>query len=45
MPVILAISKAEIGRISVQGQSREIVHKTPYPKYQSKLKKKKATGH
>jgi hypothetical protein len=32
VPVILATQKAEIRRIKVQGQPRQIVHKTPSPK-------------
>jgi hypothetical protein len=32
MPVILVIWKAEIGRIAVRGQPRQIVHETPSPK-------------
>jgi hypothetical protein len=31
-PVILAIWEAEIRRITVKGQSKRIVHKTPFPK-------------
>jgi hypothetical protein len=31
-PVILITLEAEIGRIMVQGQSRQIVCATPYPK-------------
>jgi hypothetical protein len=31
MPVILAAQEAEIGRIEVQSQSRQIVHETPPP--------------
>jgi hypothetical protein len=30
-PVILASWEAEIGRMAVQGQPRQIVHKTPSP--------------
>jgi hypothetical protein len=32
MPIILAIREAGIGRITVQGQPRQIIHKTPSPK-------------
>jgi hypothetical protein len=32
MSVILATWEAEIGRIMVQGQTREIVYETPSPK-------------
>jgi hypothetical protein len=32
MPVILDTWKAEIGKIAVQGQPRQIVHKTQFPK-------------
>jgi hypothetical protein len=35
MPVILAIQKAEIWRIAVQGQPGEIVWKTPISKITS----------
>jgi hypothetical protein len=32
MPVILATWETEIRKIAVQGQSRKIVHETPFPK-------------
>jgi hypothetical protein len=38
MPEILAIWEAEIGRNSVLGQSRKIIHKTQSPKMTGKKK-------
>jgi hypothetical protein len=35
MPVILAIQEAEIRRIAVRGQTRQIVHETPISKNSS----------
>jgi hypothetical protein len=32
MTIILATWEAEIGRIAVQGQLRQIVQETPFPK-------------
>jgi hypothetical protein len=32
MPIILATWEADIGKTEVQGQLRQIVHKTPIPK-------------
>jgi hypothetical protein len=42
MVVILATWQTEIGSIKVQGQTRQIVHKTPSPL--SKITRAKQTG-
>jgi hypothetical protein len=40
MPVILSSCEAEIGRIKIQGQQRQIVYKYPFPE----ITEKKWTG-
>jgi hypothetical protein len=42
MPVMLAIQEAEIRKIVVQSQSRQIVHEILFRKKKKKLKQKKA---
>jgi hypothetical protein len=44
MPVILATQEAEIGRIMVRSQARQIVHETLAQKKQNKTKTSKRAG-